>query len=201
MQDKLIQLLAGRRGHFQMESGYHSERWFNLDVLFTQPTRLAPFVAELGRRLAAHRIDAVCGPLSGGAKLARDLAPAIGAEFFYSERFEQPGATGLFPVKYFVPQARRAALAGKRVAIVDDAISAGSAVRGTHADLLRCGAKPVVLGALFVFGDRAARFATENDLGLEAIAPMSFGMWLPGECPLCKAGVPVETVSDASPTW
>jgi hypothetical protein len=25
---------------------------------------------------------------------------------------------------------------------------------------------------------------------------MSFGMWKPDECPLCKAGVPVEAVSD-----
>src|SRR5882757_8753627 len=131
MQEELIQLLAGRRGHFQMESGYHSERWFNLDVLFTDPKRLRPFVAELGRRLAAHRIEAVCGPMTGGAKLAQTIAADLGLDCFSTERFDQPGATGLFRVKYFVPQERRAALAGKRVAIVDDAISAGSAVRGT----------------------------------------------------------------------
>ena len=39
---------------------------------------------------------------------------------------------------------------------MDDAISAGSAVRGTHADLIDCGALPVALGALVVFGDAAA---------------------------------------------
>ncbi len=71
MQDKLIPLLAGRRGHFQMESGYHSERWFDLDVLFANPARLQPFVSELARRVARHRIDAVCGPMTGGAKLGR----------------------------------------------------------------------------------------------------------------------------------
>ena len=43
--------------------------------------------------------------------------------------------------------------------LIDDAVSAGSAVRGTHADLLACGARPVALGALFVFGDAAARFS------------------------------------------
>ena len=175
MQHELIALLAGRRGHFQMESGYHSEQWFNLDALFDQRERLQPFVLELARRLAAHRLDAVCGPMTGGAKLA----------------------TGLFPVKYVVPAAQRDKVRGKSVAIVDDAISAGSAVKGTYADLLACGARPVACGALIIFGDAADKFATKNNLPLESIARMSFGMWKPAECPLCQTGVPVEKVSDA----
>jgi len=197
MQDELIKLLAGRRGHFQTESGYHTEWWFKLDALFEQPARLRPFVAELARRLAAHRIDAVCGPMTGGAQLAQMLAAELGLEYFFTERFEQPGATGLFPVKYYVPAARREAVRGKSVAIVDDAVSAGSAARGTYADLVECGARPVALGALFVFGEGAARFARENNLALESIAEMSFGLWPPADCPLCRAGVAVERVSDA----
>ena len=196
MQDELIKLLAGRRGHFQMESGYHSERWFKLDALFERPEALRPFVAELARRLAAHRPDAVCGPMTGGAKLAALVAAELGLEYFFTERFEPPAATGLFPVKYLVPAARREAARGKAVAIVDDAVSAGSAARGTYADLIACGARPVALGALFVFGDAAARFATEHGLALESIARMSFGLWLAADCPLCRAAIAVENVSD-----
>ena len=48
MPSDLLALLAGRRGHFRMESGYHSERWFNLDRLFVDPARLQPFVDDLG---------------------------------------------------------------------------------------------------------------------------------------------------------
>ncbi len=80
-------------------------------------------------------------------------------------------------MKYHVPSAHRAALVGKRVAIVDDAVSAGSAARGTYADLIACGAQPVALGALFVFGDNAAGFAQEKSLALEMIAWMSFDTW------------------------
>src|SRR5882672_9242279 len=98
MQDELIKLLAGRRGHFQMESGYHSERWFKLDSLFARPPQLRPFVSELARRLAVHRIDAVCGPMTGGAKLAQMISEELGIEYFFTERFEQPATTGLFPV-------------------------------------------------------------------------------------------------------
>jgi orotate phosphoribosyltransferase len=197
MQDELIKLLAGRRGHFQMESGYHSEWWFNLDVLFDQTERLRPFLGELARRLAAHRIDAVCGPMTGGAKLAELIAAELGIGCFFTERFEQPAATGLFPVKYRLPAARRDAARRQRIAIVDDAVSAGSAARGTYNELVSCGAQPVVLGALFVFGDQAARFAAESGQALECIAHTSFGMWPPAECPLCKSAVPVERVSDA----
>jgi orotate phosphoribosyltransferase len=197
MQDEILKLPAGRRGHFQMESGYHSELWFTLDSLFEHPEPLRPFVAELARRLAAHRIDAVCGPMTGGAKLALLIADELRIGYFFTERFEQPDATGLFPIKYLIPAARREAVRGQSVAIVDDAVSAGSAARGTHADLLACGARPVALGALFVFGDAAARFAADKGLALEGIAQMSFGMWPPADCPLCKAGVAVENVSDA----
>ena len=197
MQDELIKLLAGRRGHFQMESGYHSEQWFNLDLLFAHPARLRPFVLELARRLAAHRIEAVCGPMTGGAKLAEQIAAELGIAYFFTERCEQPAATGLFPVKYLLPASRRAAIRGQMVAIVDDAVSAGSAVRGTHADLVACGALPVALGALFIFGEAAARFANEKNLALEGIAQIAFGLWPPDECPLCQAGVAVEEVSDA----
>jgi orotate phosphoribosyltransferase len=192
----LLALLAGRRGHFRMESGYHSERWFNLDRLFEDPGRLQPFADDLAGRLAAHRLEAVVGPMSGGARLAAMIGAKLNIKDFHAERFEPPHATGLFPVRYVVPAAQRESLRGKRVAIVDDAISAGSAVKGTHADLLACGARPVVCGALIIFGDRADAFATEQNLKLEAVERMSFGLWKPEECPLCKAGVPVEQVSD-----
>jgi orotate phosphoribosyltransferase len=135
--------------------------------------------------------------MTGGAKLAGMVGAKLNIKSFHTERFETPNTTGLFPVRYIVPATQRESLRGKRVAIVDDAISAGSAIKGTHADLLACGAKPIACGALIIFGDRADTFAAEKNLKLEAIARMSFGMWKPGECPLCKTCVPIEQVSDA----
>lgn len=199
MRDELIGLLAGRRGHFRMESGYHAEQWFELDRLLAQRERLRPFVTELARRLAAHRVDVVCGPMTGGAELAERIAAELGVAAGRAERFApaRAAAVELFPVRYEVPAAQREVIRGKRVAIVDDAISAGSAVRGTHADLLAGGAQPVAMGALVVFGDAAGRLAARHGLALEAIARMEFRLWTPAECPWCRAGVAVETVADA----
>lgn len=180
-----------------MESGYHSALWFNLDRLFDDPARLQPFVDELARRLAAHRADAICGPMTGGAKLAEMVAAKLGTGSFRADRMETPNAAGLFPVRYLVPNADRERLRGKTIAIVDDAISAGSAVKGTYSDLVACGAKPVACGALIIFGDAADQFASEKNLKLESVARMSFGMWKPAECPLCQVGVAIERVSDS----
>jgi orotate phosphoribosyltransferase len=185
-------LLVQRRGHFQMESGYHSASWSDLGSLFDHPDQLRPFVSELARRLSSHHPAAVCGPMTGGAKLAEMIATELGLRCFVAERFETPEATGLFPVRYVIPKAQRQDVRGLSVTIVDDAISAGSAVRGTCADLIACGARPVALGALIVFGDAATHFASEMGLALEGIERMPLDMWRPADCPLCEAGVPLD---------
>lgn len=198
MHPTLRQLLAARAGHFQMESGYHSEQWFELGRLFAEPQRIRPLATELAHRLAAHRLDAVCGPMTGGAHLAALIADALSLECVIADRYAPlPGSPNLFPVRYRVRDEFRGRVSGRRIAIVDDAISAGSAIRGTHSDLLACGAVPVVLSALIVFGPHAARFAQESALALEAITHTEFNLWPPAECPLCQRSIPLETISDA----
>jgi orotate phosphoribosyltransferase len=180
-----------------MESGYHSDAWFELDRLFLDLDRLHPFIRELGLLLTGREIEVVCGPMTGGAKLADLVAREIGVTSVHAERVETT-ASGLFPVKYRVPDTQRSGLRGKRVAIVDDAISAGSALRGTHVDLIACGARPVAVGALIVFGTASEAFVRENGLSIDAVARTSFNVWPPLECPLCQSHVPLEFVSDAS---
>jgi orotate phosphoribosyltransferase len=180
-----------------MESGYHAEAWHDLDRVFEQPEKLRPFIVELARRLAEHGVDGICGPMVGGARLAREIAAELGVAAFVMERREDPTATGLFPVRYTLMTEACKEVVARRVAIVDDAISAGSAVRGSYANLRECGAQPVALGALFIFGGAAQAFADDNGLALEGIARLDFNLWKPEECPLCRAGVPVEKVSDA----
>jgi orotate phosphoribosyltransferase len=192
--DRVTALVVARRGHFRMESGYHSGAWFELGSLFDHPDELRPFITDLSRRIAAHGADAVCGPMTGGAKLAQLVAATLHLECFEAERSDT-GATGLFPIGYRITNAQRDRARGRSVAVVDDAISAGSAVRATYSDLIACGARPVTLGALIVFGDAADHFAAERGLALEAIERAPLEMWLPAACPLCSAGVAIDAVS------
>src|SRR5438093_10448830 len=126
-------LVSRRRGHFRMESGYHSAWWHELESLFDHPVQLRPFVSELAVRLSSHRPEAVCGPESGGAKLARLIASELGVQCLVAERFETR-ASGMFPVPYRIPALLRRGPSERSVAMLDDPSSAGPAVRGPPPD-------------------------------------------------------------------
>jgi orotate phosphoribosyltransferase len=194
MQDELLALLAARRGHFRLESGHHGDLWLDLDPLFLRPARLRRYAAALARRLAGHGVEVVCGPLTGGAFVAQLVAAELDAAFAYAERRAPERGAALYAVEYRLPAALRSRASGKAVAIVDDAINAGSAVRATHADLLACVARPVALGALLVLGTPASRFAVEQGLPLETVAVLDNTVWEPSDCPLCSGGIPLEEV-------
>ena len=196
MQDDILSLLPMRKGHFRLESGHHGDLWLNLERLCLHPERVQPLAAELARRLSGHDVHIVCGPLVEGAFVALMVASELDVEFVYSERLAPSQNDGLYPVAYRLPGALRDAVRGKRVAIVNDVINAGSAVRGTFADLLDCGAQPVAVGALLVLGSSAASFAADQQVVLESLATLPNSLWLPSECPLCSSGVPLDTARD-----
>jgi orotate phosphoribosyltransferase len=196
--DEVLGRLEVHRGHFRYESGHHADLWIDLERLFLDPERIRPMAAELARRLAVHEPEAVCGPLVEGAFVAMMVASELGVAFTYAARFPE-GREGLFPVDYRVPEPQRDVLSGRRVAIVNDVVSAGSAVRGTLADLRALGAQAMALGTLLVVGDSAPGFAADNGLALETLATIPSTLWPPAACPLCAAGVPLEIRGDQVP--
>ena len=192
MSQGLLDLVSGRPGHVRLESGHHGALGFDLDALFADPARVPPYVERLAEALRVHGVAAVCGPLVGGAFLAQMLAPILQVEFSFTERVLPPQREGLYRVEYRLPRAFRDRVRGKRVAVVDDAISAGSAVRGTHAELLAHGAEPVVVGTLMLLGYPAASFFAERGLAVASVVHLPYDLWLPGGCPLCASGQPLE---------
>lgn len=135
--------------------------------MFVRPALLAPHVSRLASLLAPYGIDAVCGPLVGGAFLAQMVAASLDVSFTWTT---WPSYSLAVPVT-------------GRVAIVDDAINAGSAVRATLAALPADAV--VVVGALL---------ARPLDLGvpLESLEPMPGTLWPAESCPLCATGAPLE---------
>jgi orotate phosphoribosyltransferase len=103
-------------------------------------------------------------------------------------------ADTLYPVEYRIPAGvtHSTRITGKAIAVVDDAISAGSAVRDTLASLESYGARPVAIGALLVLGHQAEQFCMQRGLELEYVAQLPYEVWLPAECPLCSSGLVLE---------
>jgi orotate phosphoribosyltransferase len=160
--------------------------------LYLRPERVQPLAKQLAAQLKKYRLDAVCGPLNEGAFVALTVAAELNVEFTYAERFVDAQRRGLYPVQYRLPGALREKVRGQRVAIVNDVINAGSAVRGTFRDLEACGARPVAVAALLVLGTSAATFASEKSMALESLETRPNTLWTPSECPLCASGIPLD---------
>jgi orotate phosphoribosyltransferase len=192
-----LRLAQGRRGHFRLESGHHSGLWLDLDALFADPQAIAPFVGALVAQLRDHAVEVVCGPLLGGAFLAQLVAQSLAAEFCFTER-SVVKAEGLFGTRYELPAAHRTRVRGRRVALVDDVMSAGSALRGSLTALHAADGIPVVAGALLVLGDLGAGYLAQQHLPLAAVLRQDYELWTPVACPMCLAGQPLEDA--ASPT-
>ncbi len=200
MQEQVLELLSARRGHFLLESGHHGDLWLDLESLCLRPRRVQIAAAELAEPLSKLEVDVVCGPLVEGAFVGLMVALLLNAQFTYSERFARSAEGGLFPAGYRVPAPLREGLRGKRVAIVNDVINAGSAMRGTFADLQSCGAVVVGISALLVLGTAASAFASSNGVPLRSIAALPNNLWTPSECPLCVSAVPLEDIAAFSVT-
>jgi orotate phosphoribosyltransferase len=182
----LSQLARPRRGHFDLGTGFHGDLWLDLDALFLWPARLRPAAGQLAAHLRQYRPAAVCGPLVGGAFLAQTVAGILGAAFL--PVYAGPG----HPASYRLPGSVRGQIAGWRVAVVDDAINAGTAVRASCQELRAAEAEPVAVAALLALGEAGAVVTGTLGLPFHAAAALPSQVWPAGACPRCEAGAPLE---------
>lgn len=185
----LAGFLPARRGHFLLESGHHGDLWLDLELVFLRPGPIRELTSKLCRQVALHRPEIICGPLVEGAFVGLMVAQELDLPFAYSEPRATGDASGLFPVRYRIPEAQRSALREKRVAVVNDVVNAGSAVRGTLEALRAFSAEPMALATLAALGPAARGLAEENHLAFETLWELPNTIWTPDECPLCLRGV------------
>src|SRR5215469_4870043 len=172
-------------GHFDLATGYHGDLWLDLDALFLRPALLRPHVRWLADQLRVHRIDAVCGPVEGGAFVAQAVADMLDSAFLpgYREPAKQPAGYHLPPVT--------GGIRGWRVAVTDDAVNAGTAVRACAAELRSQAAEPVAVGALLALAPAAPAVAAELSVPFYPVDTMTSQVWPADDCPLCASGIPV----------
>jgi orotate phosphoribosyltransferase len=188
--------LPARRGHFRLESGHHGDLWLELETLCLDVAVVRREADRLAERLEPLAPEAVCGPLVEGAFVALFVALRLDVPFTYSTPRAERDPEGLFPVAYRVPDALRAHLAGRRVAVVNDVINAGSAVRGTLSDLRGCEATPCAIASLAVLGTAATVLAASAGVPLVALEQVPNSIFPPAACPLCAAGAPLSNPAE-----
>ena len=189
--EKLLQLAKLRRGHFCFESGHHGDVWLELDAMFATPKAVVPFAREIAGKIRTFKLDAVCGPMTGGARLAEMVASELGVTAYPCERTEAQIESGEVRSIYRLRLEPRDKVAGKRIGIVDDAINAGSAVRETYRELKSAGAEVVLVATLIMLGTAGEKFALDHGVGFETLTCLDSNLWRADECPMCRAGIPI----------
>lgn len=167
-----------REGHFRLTSGMHTDLFLLCSLVQQYPHHTERLAGALARFFAGQGVEVVVGTAMGGVILGYEVARALGARAIYAEK---SGDGRMVLRRGFSVRP------GERALVVEDALSTGGSVRKTMAAIQPYG--PVVVG-VGVLVDRSAG-RVQLDVPVRALVTMDVGMWAPGECPLCRQGVPL----------
>ncbi|MGB9741588.1 MAG: orotate phosphoribosyltransferase [candidate division WOR-3 bacterium] len=174
----LIEYQVLRAGHFLLTSGLHSDRYFEKFRILEQPRLCERFARVIADHYRATPITLVCGPTTGGVIVAYEVARQLGCRCIIAEQSETGRKIGRgFRVG-----------AEDTVLIVDDVLTTGSSINETIDAVRATGARIVGIG---VFIDRSAGVRLSVPLFSAVREPIQ--NYQPENCPLCKAGIPLET--------
>lgn len=181
-----------RRGHFAYEAGHHGDTLFALELLFTDPERLRRAVARLAVRLRDRRAELVCAPMIGGALVGQCLAAELGIGFVYAERAPERSPSGS---RYRIPVEMRRLLDAQRAVVVDDAIDAGSATLACAREVESAGGRVVAVASLIVRESSTVTLTQRFGMQVEALLAIPWNTWPEPDCPLCKAGIEIDSTT------
>ncbi len=173
-------------GHFKLSSGLHSDRYCQCAKLFEDPAAGA-MVAKLMRDSLPRklRVDVVLAPALGGVVWGYELARALVVRSIFAER--KDGEFALRRGFQLEP--------GDRVLLAEDVITTGKSVKELLPLVEQAGAE-VVGYATVVDRSKGAFDAGTNaqgqPIGAWGLCELHFNTWTEEECPLVKAGIPVD---------
>lgn len=165
--------------------GLHMPDYFDARVLVTQPNVIWRLAQGLAARLVAFKVGVVIGMPLGALTLGSDVAKLLGVPYAMAEK-TPVGLTVNRPAFINVVN-------GRRAAIVEDTVNAGSTVREGIKAVRAAGGSPVVIGAVI---DINQGRATTTSLGLafEALISRRVPMMPQEQClaeGLCSRQVPI----------
>lgn len=190
----IVEQLAGMGavltgGHYVYASGKHGPAYVNKRAVLVHPGWLVNLCGQMAMHIKERDagIDAVVAPAVGAIALGTLVASImvkdhLGIKLFIAEKDGQGG----FAIKT-EPQL----LQGKRVVIVEDILTTGGSAMRVAEVVRELGAEVGVVAAIVNRGG-----VTAEGLGvshLVSLVNVTMDMYDPEECPLCKAGTPVNT--------
>ncbi len=177
--------------HFVGNSGKHFATYINKDALYPhgkETSRMGRIFAEKTRDLG---IEVVVGPALGGIILsqwvAHHLSELSGKEVFavYTEKTPEGGMALTRGYDKFV--------AGKKVLVIEDLTTTGGSVKKVMEAVRAAGG---IISAVSVMVNRTPKEVTSEFFGVPflPLAELEVPNYEDSECPLCKSGVPINTL-------
>jgi orotate phosphoribosyltransferase len=179
-------------GHFDYGNGYHGREYINPHQLFLHPSTIWRFAQDLIDLLPAElvqQVEVVAGPATGGALLAHTIAGLLDSRRSLTHPPSLFAPFNCDPARGFTLRSfYQSEIAGRRVLLADDVRNTGETF-ATCAALVRT-AGGTVLATVEIY-DRREAIA---DLGVPNVALVEYKApenYKVGDCPLCKAGIPI----------
>ncbi|MFH1024552.1 MAG: orotate phosphoribosyltransferase [Planctomycetota bacterium] len=168
---------AVRQGHFLLASGKHSPVYVQCAQVLQNPAVAADLAADLA---AAWRgkVRTVVGPAVGGILIAYELARQLGGRAIFTERIE-----GKFVFR------RGFSLApGEPVLVAEDVLTTGGSALEVMEVVRAAGGTVAGIAALV---DRGG--AEAFSVPVTTLLVLRPPVYAPGDCELCRKGIPFET--------
>lgn len=172
---------AHRQGHFRLSSGLHSADYLQLALHLadTKRARRAGGLLAGAIRESMKTPEIVISPAIGGLIIGHETAGALEVPFLFAER-DGDGRMCL----------RRgfAVASGQPVVVVEDVVTTGGSVLEVVSVIEAQGGEVVGLASLVNRSGKPNPFAPRP---YAALMTADFPTYDPGDCPLCRDGVPI----------
>lgn len=165
-------------GHFRLTSGRHSNAYFQCAKVLQYPEHLSAVCSRIADHFRESDVETVISPAIGGIVVGTEVGRQLGVKTIFAERKE-----GIMTIRRGFRLAK-----GERVIVIEDVITTGGSVAEVIELLDEAGALLVGVGSVVDRSNGKVRLA-DNQFSVLAMEVISY---TPEECPLCKAGIPVE---------
>ena len=166
-------------GHFLFTSGRHGGEYMQCAKVLQYPWYAEQIAETVSGKFEKGGVDIVLAPAVGGIIIGHEAARRLRAKSIFAER-----VNGKMTLRrgFEIP-------AGARVLVAEDVVTTGLSTRDVIAIVTEQNA---VLAGVCCLVDRTGG---AMDFGVPFAAAYSKNMpsYMPEECPLCKAGVPIVT--------
>jgi orotate phosphoribosyltransferase len=164
-------------GHFQLTSGSHSPQYFQCARVLQYPKYLHLFAGEIARHFEYADVEVVISPAIGGIVVGTEVGRMLRVRTMFGER--KDGKMDLRRGFELHP--------GERALVVEDVVTTGGSVFEVAELVKKADARLAGVGYIVDRSNGRIKFDAKHF----SVLQMDVVTYKPGECPLCKEGIPV----------